>query len=186
MRVGTFVGYARLADTGFPSGRRHLPVAVRCELVHAAALLELGFASDEWGETPPDGRLQPRSHRTGAGRLIDFDRLREAPDGHRSERLDLDKSFHQAKGVTGEANSPGGRKLLHARREMGRLPDRGVVHPEVAPHGSNQDLAGVQPNADLDFDTVPAPCSFRALLHRVLHPERGVARPARMTLMRDR
>ena len=161
-------------------------MAVRCELLHAADLLELGCASDEWAETPPDGRLQPRSHRTGAGRLIDFDRLRDAPDGHRAERLDLDKSFHQAKGVTGEANGPGGRKLLHARREMGRLPDRGVVHPEVTPHGSNHDLAGVQPDADLDFDTVPAPRPFRVLLPRVLHSERGVARPEGMVLMRDR
>src|SRR2546422_11737290 len=84
--MGKFVSQARLADAGFPHDRRHLPVTVHCKLLRAVELLELGFAADEWGEAPPDGRLQPCSHRTCAGCLIDFDRIRDAPDGHRSER----------------------------------------------------------------------------------------------------
>ena len=44
----------------------------------------------------------------------------------------------------------GARELLHPRGQVRRLADRGVVHVEIAADGANDDLAGVQPDPDLD------------------------------------
>ena len=44
---------------------------------------------------------------------------------------------------------PGRGQLLHARGQMRGLADRRVVHVQVAADRAHDDLAGVQPDADL-------------------------------------
>src|SRR5712692_4358950 len=65
--------------------------------------------------------------------------------------------------------------VLGARGQVRRLPDRRVVHAQVAPDRANDDLAGVQADADLDLHPLRAPQPLGVPADRVLHPERGVA-----------
>src|SRR5438046_7274643 len=97
--MGKFVSQARLADAGFPHDRRHLPVTVHCKLLRAVELLELGFAADEWGEAPPDGRLQPCWQRTCGGVLLDFEDSRHASDGYYGGHTALDSHVHRGQDV---------------------------------------------------------------------------------------
>src|SRR5262245_20153682 len=69
---------------------------------------------------------------------------------------------------------------------MGRLPDGGVVHVEVAADGAHDDVAGIQSHANANRDPVLAAHDFRVALHRLLHPKCRVARPHRVILVRDR
>jgi hypothetical protein len=48
---------------------------------------------------------------------------------------------------------------------------------EISADGAHDDLARVQPDADLDHGRVRAAHLVRVLLHALLHPERRVARP---------
>jgi hypothetical protein len=47
------------------------------------------------------------------------------------------------------------RHLLDARGEVRRLPDGGVVHPEIAADRAHHDISRVQADADLDRDSFP-------------------------------
>ena len=69
---------------------------------------------------------------------------------------------------------------------MRRLADGRVVHVEIAADGAHDDLAGVQPDADLDHGRVRASHLLRVLLHALLHPERRVAGPHGVVLVGER
>jgi hypothetical protein len=69
---------------------------------------------------------------------------------------------------------------------MGRLPDGGVVHVEVAADGAYDNVAGIQPHADANRDAFLAAHAFRVALHRLLHPKRRVARSNSVILVRNR
>ena len=49
---------------------------------------------------------------------------------------------------------PGVGEALDPRRQVGGLADRGVVHVEVAPDGADDDLAGIQPDPNLNVNAV--------------------------------
>ena len=66
---------------------------------------------------------------------------------------------------------------------MRRLADRRVVHVQIVADGADDDLAGIQPDADLDHGRLRAAHLLRVLLHALLHPERRVARPHRVILV---
>ena len=58
---------------------------------------------------------------------------------------------------------------------MGRLPDGGVVHAEVAADGADDDLAGVQADADVSADGLGAPERLGVAGHGRLHLQRRIA-----------
>ena len=66
---------------------------------------------------------------------------------------------------------------------MGRLSDRRVVHVEIAADGTDHHLAGVQPHSNRQRDPGRAAHFLGMPLHRLLHPERGVAGPDGMVLV---
>ena len=68
---------------------------------------------------------------------------------------------------------------------MGRLPDRGVVHVQVAADGADHDLAGVEPDANLHDHALRAPHGLGVTADGLLHAERGIAAPHRVILVRD-
>jgi hypothetical protein len=66
---------------------------------------------------------------------------------------------------------------------MGRLTDRGVVHVKVAADGTDHHLSRVQPNSDCKWHPGRAAYVSCIPLHRLLHPERRIARPHRVVLV---
>ena len=184
--VDELVDEARFADAGFADERDELAAPLSRVLLGEAELFELAIAPSEGTEAAQDRRLQPRPRRSGAGHLEDVDGLLDALDRHGAERRDVDESFDEAQGVSRQPNGSRCRELLHARRQVRGLPDRRVLHPEIASDGSHHDLTGVQPDTDLDLDAMRAPRARRVRSHGFLHPERGIARPHGMVLVRDR
>ena len=86
----------------------------------------------------------------------------------------------------GHEDRPRHRHLLHAGGQVRRLPDSGVVHAKVAADGANDDLSRVQADADVNGHTERALDLLRVALHRVLHPQRSVARADRVILVGQR
>ena len=169
---------ARLAHHG-----HHLAAAGLRVFERLIQLFHLGRPADERRQ-PPRGRgLEPRSDCRSADDLVHLDRLRETLHRRRADRSDLDVPLGQRQGVGGEHGRPGIGELFHARGQMRRLPHRRVVHPEVAADRPHHDLAGVQPNSDTDRDPLSPPDLFGVSLHRLLHPERGVAGAHGMVLV---
>src|SRR5262252_9306664 len=68
---------------------------------------------------------------------------------------------------------------------MGGLADGGVVHAEIAADGSDDDIAGVESDPDLDTCPVGVTRFFRVLLDRFLHAQRRVAGAHGMVLVGD-
>ena len=69
---------------------------------------------------------------------------------------------------------------------MRRLADGRVVHVQIAADGAHDDLAGVEPDADLHVHAVGAAHLLRVALHLLLHPERRVAGPHGVVLVGER
>ncbi len=141
---------------------------------------------DETGEAPSGGRLQTRSRRPSADQLVHLDRTVEPFHRHRPERFHLDVAFAEPQRLAGDEHGACRRNLLHPGGEVRRLADGRVVHVEVAADRPHHHLSRIQPHSDLyrncagppDFVTVPA--------HALLHPERGIAGPDSVVLVRDR
>jgi len=74
-----------------------------------------------------------------------------------------------------EQDRPRQGRLLHTRGQVGRLPHRRVVHPQVAADRPHDHLARVQTDANLYPDAARAKNLVGVLPGAVLHAERGVA-----------
>ena len=114
--------------------------------------------------------------RPHAGDLVDFHRLAQALDRQRSERLDLRVAFRQSGGVSGGPNGSRRGQLLDPRGQVCGLAHRRVVHAQITSDGPYDDLARVQAHPNLDEAAVGWPDTVRVPPHRLLHPQRGVAR----------
>ena len=69
---------------------------------------------------------------------------------------------------------------------MRGLAHRAVVHAEVAADRPHHDLAGIQPDPDVNGDAVGSPHALGVLFHGLLHGEGGVACAHRVVFVRDR
>jgi hypothetical protein len=78
------------------------------------------------------------------------------------------------------------RHLLYPTGQVGRLPDGRVVHVQVAADRADDDLARVQPHADLDQHALGPSYGLGVRLDRVPHPERRVAGAHRVVLVGNR
>ena len=148
----------RLADPGLADDRHHLAAAAARLLGGGPELIHLGVAAHEAGEAARGGRLQPRARGAGPDQLVDFNGLAQPLHRDRPQRLHLDPALGQAQRLGGEPDAAGSGELLHARGQVRRLPDRRVVHAQVAPDRADDDLARVHADADLDLD----PCVRRS------------------------
>ena len=68
---------------------------------------------------------------------------------------------------------------------MGGLAHRGVVHVQIGADRAHDHLARVQAHADADRDAVLPSHALGVPLHRLLHPERRIARAHRVVLVRQ-
>ena len=69
---------------------------------------------------------------------------------------------------------------------MRRLTDGGVVHPKVAADRAHHHLARIEADADQHLDAVRTPQILGVAADRLLHRERGIARPHRVILVGQR
>ena len=115
--------------------------------------------------------------------LKERDRFAQALDGHRSDVVHPDKSFDQPQGGGGQRDATRGGELLHARGQVGRRPDGGVVHVQVVADGPDHDFPGVQPHPDAQRQAMGAAHHLRVALHRRLHGQGGIAGPRGMVFM---
>jgi hypothetical protein len=75
--------------------------------------------------------------------------------------------------------------LLQARRQMRGLSHGGVIHPEIAPDGADDDLARVEPDPDVQREPVPATHCLGVAPDRCLHVERRITGPHAVVLVSD-
>jgi hypothetical protein len=152
--VRELVDEARLADPCFADDRHHLAVAGRRELLGTAELLQLVVAADEPGQPSPGAGLKARPGRPQPRHLEDFHRLGQPPHRHRPQRAHRHVALDQLERRRRQEDATRARELLHPRCEMRRLAHGRVVHVEVAPDGADNDLARVEPDADLHVHAV--------------------------------
>jgi hypothetical protein len=69
---------------------------------------------------------------------------------------------------------------------VSRLAHGRVVHAQIAADRADHDLARIEADANLDLHPVQAPRVVRVAFERLLHPERGIARPHRVILVGER
>ena len=186
VRVGDFPDQARLAHARLPHDRHDLPLAVAGAAQRLAQLVQLARAAHEAGQASRRRRVEPRSPRPGAGQLVDLDRRLETLHGHRPQRRHRDESFRQVEHVGRQERGVGLGQLLHASGQVGRLPDRGIVHPQIAPDRPDHHLAGVDADSNLEKDTVSPPDLLGVSANGGLHVERRVARADGVVLVGDR
>jgi hypothetical protein len=177
---------SRLPDARLPDEGGHLTGPRSRPTDGLAHLFQLRLPADEPGEAAGRRRVQPRAKWPSSRHLIEVDRRAQALDGHRAERRDRDEPFRETEHVGGQQGRVGLGQLLQARGQMRGLPDRRVVHPQIAADGAHDHLARVQADADLDHDTVTPPYLLGIATNRRLHLEGGVACPHGMILVGHR
>jgi hypothetical protein len=184
--VGHFPDEPRLPDAGLSDDGHDLTMAGGRSAEGVPELLHLLVSPDEAGEAPGGRRVEPRAVRARAGQLIDLHGHLYPLDRYRPQGRDLDVALRQSKGVGGQERASGASQLLHAGGQMGCLPDRAVVHAEVAPDGADDDLAGVQPDPDVHREPMRAADLLGVAPDRALHVEGRVARAHGVILVGQR
>ena len=99
MRLDHFVHEARFAHAGLAEQRDHLPVPGARPFQGLVQRLQLRLPAHKGREPPGDGGLQAPAHGRGPDQLKDVYGLLQALNGHRAERGDLHKAFHQPQDV---------------------------------------------------------------------------------------
>jgi hypothetical protein len=186
VRVGELVDEARLAHPRLADDRHHLTVTVARELLRAAELLQLGVAADKPRQPTPGGRLQTGPRRARPRHLVDLHRFREPLHRHGAKRFHRDVALGQSQRPGRDHDRTGIGDLLHPRGQVRRLADRGVVHVQIASDGTHDDLTGVESDSDLNVHAVSVARVISVSLHRLLHPQRRIARPHGVILVRER
>ena len=186
VRLDELVDQPGLADAGLADDRHDLAVPLSTLGVRAAQLLQLRVAADEARQTAADGGLEPRPRRAEPRDLVDLDGVDHALDRDRAERFHGDHALDESQRRRGQEDAAGHGELLHAGGQMRGLADGGVVHVQIAPDRPHDDLARVEPHADLHVHAVGAPRVLGVSLHRVLHAKRRIARADRMVLVGQR
>ncbi|HEY3067323.1 MAG TPA: hypothetical protein VGL09_16130 [Methylomirabilota bacterium] len=127
---------------------------------------ELAVAADERAQPPLFANFEPRAP-TSPDNAMNANRLLEALHFHPSEELAADVSLHETVRCLTDQDRSGLGAALQPRRQIGGVPDRGVVHPQVVPDATDNNEPGVEPEAHPDLDTVPAALLLGQSRHRL-------------------
>ena len=149
-RVQEFPQEPGLADAGLGENRHDLAVSLAGQRDRRLEVAELARAAHERGQPAGRRRLEPRPHRIGADHLEHLEGRHEPLHRPLAERRHLHVALDEPEGRGRDEDGAGSGHLLHARRDVGRLPDGGVVHAQVARPQADDHLARVHADADLD------------------------------------
>src|SRR5262249_38583014 len=152
MGVDELIDQARLPHPRLTDDGDHLTMTRLCTSQSLDQRRQLQIPSDKAGQPPGYRRLQAPLESTRTDQLKDIERPCDALHRHRVEWHDLHVALRQTQRRLGQQNRPRHGHLLHACRQVCRLPHRSVVHVEVAADGPYHDLAAIQPDPDLYRD----------------------------------
>ena len=186
MGVDELVEEPRLADAGFAHDRDELALPLAGLRRRLADLIHLAVPPHEAAEAAGARRLEPGADGGSSRQLEHLDRRGDALDGNGTEWAHLHEFLGEAQGLGGEPGGAGRGELLHPRRQVRRLPDRGVVHAQIAPHRADYHVARVEPDADLHLDAVDPPRVLGIALDGLVHAEGRIACAYRMVLVGER
>jgi hypothetical protein len=185
MRVRELPEEAGFPQAGLADHAHDLAVTGLRILESAAERVKLGETADEATEPACRAGLQPGSRHPRPGHLVDLDRLAHPLHGHGAERPDVHVALSQPQRPGRDQDRARHGHLLEPGGQMGRLPDRGIVHVQIAADRADHDLPGVESDPDLDGDPGSALDLLGVALDGGLHPERRVARPYPVVLVSE-
>ncbi len=176
----------RLADAGVADEGDDLARSVVRAALSLAKAVELRRTADEAREPAHRGSLEAIAGWAGAGELVDVDGLGQALDGHGAVRRRRHVALCEAQRLRREQRRARTGELLHARREVRGLADRGVVHVQVAADRAHHDLAGVEAHPDLHAARRGRRTFGRDPPDAIVHAERRVGGAHRVVLVGKR
>jgi hypothetical protein len=132
----------------------------------------------ETAQPPGSGGLEPSSRLASGDYLEDINGSVETLHGHSAEWPDLHEALGQAQGLSRDADGARRGELLHPCGQVRRLADRRVIHAEVAANRAHHHRTGVEPDANLDLDSLLAPNLFCVATNGRLHGEGRRNKPA--------
>ena len=175
----------RLADAGIAGDEDDAAAAVRRALVGGAQTPQLGLASAQRGEAAHPRDFEPRAAADLAGDGVGAHGLALALDRELAEVRQKKEAVGEAVRLRGGHDLARLRQIEHARGQVRRVADGGVVHPEVAANGAHDDEAGVDPDADAELHTVRAAHVSAQRVETLLDRQGGAERALSVVLVRD-
>ena len=175
----------RLADPRLADDEHHLPLPGAGPGERGVQRLELAPAADERREPALGPGVEPRpafAHRLDDPRA---DGLGLAAHRHLAERAGVEVVGDETMRGLAEHDRSGLGALLQARRDVGRVTDRRVVHAQVAADAADDDEPAVEALAHLEGQRPLALQVASIRLQRALDAERGAHGPLRVILVRD-
>src|SRR3989441_7555977 len=146
---------------------------------------DLALSADERREPALDSDFEPRAalawpeHLERAARRVTLDL--PLPEVQRLE-VPADRLVRRL----GDDHTSGARGLLHARREVRRVADRGVVHPEIVADPAHDDGPRVDADPHLQTEAALGLELLRVIAERLLDSERRVDGAPRSVRVGDR
>ena len=174
-----------LANPRFPDEGDHLAVPRPGLLQGLGQGIEFMLTAHKARQPPCGGHLQASAQGTGAEQFVGLHGLCQPLDRHGPQGLHLHQALHQTQRGGGQQDGARRRELFHARRQVHRLPDGGIVHVQVVADGPHHHLAGVQPYPCLERQALRATHLVAVAPQRRLHGQGGVAGPQGVVLMRN-
>src|SRR5207249_102736 len=132
---------------------------------------DLALSADERREPALDGDFEPRAALAWPEHLERADR-RVTLDLPLPEVQRLEVAADRLVRRLGDHHAPRTRGLLHARREVRRVADRGVVHPEVVADPAHDDGPRVDADPHLQTEAALGLELLRVIAERLLDLER--------------
>ena len=177
---------ARLADAGLADDPHDLtsPRAGVPDRVGERGHFQL--AARERGQAAGQGDLEPRAGARQPRELVHGHGLGEALDRHLAERRRLDMPLGEARDARRHEDGARPGELLHAAGEVRARADRGVVHGEAAADRADDDLPGIEADADARRDAPARVQLAPVALERLLHAQGGVTGADGVVLERHR
>ena len=175
-----------LADAGFPDDPDGLSPALHDGGEEVLQGLELSIAADEVAEPARPVTLERRASRAHAEEAEHDDRLGAAPHGDGSHALAADVALDEPPRRLADQDGARLGGLLEAGRQVRRVADRGVVHPQVVADRAHDHEAGVKPHAHGERDILARRDGNWPLAERARDTERRERSPPRVILMGQR
>ncbi len=165
-RPGELVAEAALAHAGLAYDTHHLGVTVER---HCEGVLQDGdftLPPNQGGDPESPGSLERRRRGSRPRQCVDPQRLAGTLDRHGTQILEAEPPLHQPSGVLGQVGPPRLRPCLHPLSQPHRVPESGGVKGHVVAHPSDDHLARVEPQADVQLEPLFLAQAFGVLGNR--------------------
>ncbi len=174
-----------LADAGLTHHADRLALARKGQLQSLLEVPEFPLASHEPRQAPQARDVEGAAGGPNPAQDVDPNRFGRPPDLPLAEVVKVEIARDEPCGLLGQAGAPGLGYRLHPLREPDGMTEGRVLEAEIVAHRPDDDLAGVEAEADRELDSVLAAELRRELHDGVENRERRVAGPSRVVLVSD-